>query len=282
LEKLTLKPFQVKVPSHYRLIYGPDWHEHEGGQSISQELLQRVMALVDYLLGHDMVTGNIRFNEGVRSRQRAHQMSTSWFLRQPHGTEPSKIPLENLRALPGGNDLDGNQWYDPHWDSLLQLSGLPPDSVKELRLIKERNLQDVWRLIQQRAYDINPQFALAAEGYSINDPHILPNVHPKVSNHVGGNAIDCTIPWKMGVEVVKYGTGGLEKPSPWGMYDSHPIAKFVIVDGGLHDVAANCLIEHFGLCRPVKDDPITHKGGETWHFQLADIRRPLSRTNYSR
>src|SRR5208283_403385 len=87
------KPFQVRP--HYQLIYGPDWHEHEDGRSINSELLQRMRLLVDYLFEHQMVTGNIRFNEGVRSPRRAHIMSTSWFLRQPEGQEPSKIPLGN-------------------------------------------------------------------------------------------------------------------------------------------------------------------------------------------
>lgn len=270
-----MKPFQVKARSHYRLIYGPDWHEHEDGQNINQELLQRVMALVHHLLYNDMVTENIRFNEGLRSRQRAHQMSTSWFLRQPHGTEPSKIPFEKLRALRDGKDLDGNQWYDPHWNTYLERGGLPPDSVADLHLNEASDLAFVWSLIKERALEINPQSALAAEGYPTNDPHILPNVHPTISNHVGGNAIDCSIRWKMGAVVKKYSTGSLEPPNPWGMYDMQ-FSKLVVVDGGLHDAAANCVIDCYGLCRPVKDDPQTHKGGETWHFQLAPSRRPLA------
>jgi hypothetical protein len=215
-----------------------------------------------------MVTGDILLNEGLRSRQRAHKMSTSWFLCQ----NPSKIPLANLRALPGGKDLDGNQWYDPHWENLLQLRGLPPDSAEGLRLLKQSHLDDLWAEIRKRAREIKPQDALAAEGYPLADGHILPNVHPTISNHVGGNAIDCHIPWKPGAVVIKYLNGSLEKPvrNPWLVDDTHPIGTFTVHEGGLHDDAANCAIEYFGLCRPVMS--------EIWHFQLAANRRPLSVT----
>ena len=69
-----MKPFQVKpvkVSPHFRITNGKEWHEQENGQSINPELFERVKALAHYLLSHDMVTGDIVFNEGVRSRQRA-------------------------------------------------------------------------------------------------------------------------------------------------------------------------------------------------------------------
>jgi len=271
------KPFQVRP--HYHLIYGPDWHEHEDGHSINSELLQRIKLLVDYLFEHQMVTGNIRFNEGVRSPRRAHIMSTSWFLRQSEGQEPSKIPLRNLRALPGGRDLDGNPWYDPKWDSLLVAFGLPPESPKDI-VFTDESLNVVWNLIRKRAEEIKPQNALAAEGYAFGDDHILPNVYPTISNHVGGNAIDCTIPWRRGAEVVKYAGNRLTPPNPWGLVDTHPVAKMYVTDGGtehgLNDPAANFVVAHFGLCRPVnRCNPKTCKGVEPWHFQLDPYRKPL-------
>ncbi len=277
------KPFQVR--SHYHLIYGPDWHEYEDSHNINPELLQRMRLLVDYLLEHDMVTGNIRFNEGLRSPKRAHRMSTSWFLRQPDGTKPSKIPLENLRTLPGGKDLDGNPWYDPKWDSQLVPFGLPPESPKDI-VYTDASLNIVWNLIRKRAEQIQPQNAIAAEGYAVGDRHILPNVHPTISNHVGGNAIDCTIPWRRGVEVLKYAGDSLTPPNPWGLTDTHPIARLSITDGGtehgLYDQAANFVIAHFGLCRPVnRYNPQTHKGVEPWHFQLSPTRKPLQQIHRS-
>jgi hypothetical protein len=245
----------------YRIIYGPTWHEHEDGQSVNWELLQRLRALTVDLIGDDLVTDNIRFNEGVRSRKRAHRMSTSWFLRQPDGPRPSKIPLENLRALPGGKDLDGNQWYDPSWNSLLEVwPPLPPDDPRDITFT-DKSAEKVWNLIRQRAYQIEPQNALAAEGYPVTDPRILPNVHPVVSNHVEGNAIDCTIRWKRGAQVWLHLPGG-------GLYTS---SSYIITDGGLNDAGANFAIEQYGLCRPV-----TGKHAEPWHFQLAKHRRPLS------
>ena len=78
-------------------------------------------------------------------------MSTSWFLRQPDGPRPSKIPLTNLQAPPGGKDLDGNKWYDKDWEKEMEMHGLPPDvlndrvnvaeSKKEVVRINESKLQ---------------------------------------------------------------------------------------------------------------------------------------------
>ena len=287
-EEPIKKPLHVRSP--YKLIYGPDWHNPEDGQSLNLELLQRMNLLVQYLLEHDMVTSNIRFNEGVRSRKRAHRMSTSWFLRQPDGPRPSKIPLKNLQALHGGKDLDGNKWYDKDWEKMLELHGLPPDALngrvnveeskKEVARINESNLRFLWEKIQKNAEAIEPQSAIAAEGYAVGDPHILPNVHPVISNHVGGNAIDCTIPWKPGVLVRKYANGDLEPPKGFGEYDMQFTSLFITnggTTGGLNDLAANFVVAHFGLCRPVnKVNPKTGKGAEPWHFQLAPDRRPLS------
>ena len=135
-----------------------------------------------------------------------------------------------LQALKDGQDKDGNLWYDKAWEE-----GLERDKSGHLTKAAQTAL---WKKIDQNARAFYDSNAVAAEGYKTTDERIKPNVHPKVSNHISGNAMDVSIPWK----------------------EKAKVGSLTISNGQNDDKAANHLVQKFGLSRPVQS--------EKWHFQL--------------
>ena len=136
------------------------------GVKLNEGLIKNFRELSNYLIANDLVNGNITLNEngGVRSPKTAHKWSTAWSIRN------DKVPLQNLKELSDGKDLDGNLWY---------VQGETMEDVKKRALT-------YWNGAQ------------AAEGYSQRDPRKKPNTFKGVSKHCSGEAIDATIPWKNG------------------------------------------------------------------------------------
>jgi peptidoglycan hydrolase-like protein with peptidoglycan-binding domain len=220
--------------SQFKIVRGANFKTADDGAHLDPELLRRVTEFAQYLIDHDYVTGDIVFTQGVRNRKTAHRWSTSWNIRK------GRVPLKNLQDLDDGKDLDGNQWYDAAWEE-----GLATDPNEHLT---KESLQKLWAKIKANAKQYYSSDAIAAEGYPTTDDHIKPNVHPVVSNHVGGNAMDVSIPWRSGAAV----------------------GTVAILEGQTTDQAANALIARFGLSRPVPS--------EKWHIQLAATQHLNSST----
>lgn len=220
---------KTRAPKMPRIVYGANFKTHDDGEFLDTDLLDAVTKFCQHLIDNDLVTGNIVFNQGVRARATAHRWSTSWNLRRR--LNKRAVLLKNLQELEDGKDLDGNQWYDPAWEE-----GLDKDSHG--RFTKE-SLKQLWDKIEENAKDLYSSNAIAAEGYALKDKRSKPNIHPVVSNHVGGHAMDVSIPWKIGALI------GDQR----------------ITSGETDDPAVQALVEEFGLSRPVPS--------ERWHFQLA-------------
>jgi hypothetical protein len=148
----------------FQIVNGPNFHQTLEGVTLNATLLANVTALSQHLIQNNLVTGNITFNQGVRSPAVAHRWSTAWSIRN------NLVPLVDLQALPEGRDLDGNLWYQPGWTM--------NDAIQ--------NATTIWN------------GAEAAGGYPLGDPRRAPNTHPGVSRHTTGNAMDVTIPWANG------------------------------------------------------------------------------------
>lgn len=207
-----------------KIVHGANYKEVDGSIGLNPELIRRVNALCNYLIENDALTGNIVFTQGVRAPATAHKWSTSWNIRK------GRVPLKNLQDLTDGKDEDGNKWYDKAWED-----GLARD--KSGALTKESTAK-LWVKIKENSKKYYSSDAVAAEGYKTSDSRIKPNVHPVTSNHITGNAMDVSIPWKAGVK----------------------LDGKTIIDGKNTDQAANHQVAKFALSRPVPT--------EMWHFQL--------------
>ncbi|MCZ7358032.1 MAG: DUF2341 domain-containing protein [Candidatus Methanoperedens sp.] len=159
----------------YRIVYDPEFFFELDGVQLSPTLYNHVKSLSDYLLINHLVSGNIKFGEGVRSPKKAHLWSTAWSILN------NRVPIENLRAHPV--DEDGNLWYKPEWKIF--------DLIDQYVLIRQNAIS---KYVGNEAAKGNE----AAEGYKIGDSHRAPNTYPGVSNHCSGNAMDVTIPWRSG------------------------------------------------------------------------------------
>jgi hypothetical protein len=222
----------AKPPKTFTIINGKDFITAADGVVLDKTLQEQVDKLLQFLIDNHLVTANIKRNEAVRSPKRAHKWSTAWNIRHRN------VPLANLQALTDGKDEDGNLWYDPEWEKDLPTG-------KDHKLNKEGR-EKLWvKIIANAKKHWNG--ALAAEGYALSDSRSKPNVHKKQSNHVFGNAMDISIPWKSGATFQIPGDASKK--------------TYTIIDGKQGDNAANRLIAHFKLSRPVKN--------EAWHFQLS-------------
>jgi hypothetical protein len=221
----TLKKLNGTTHKKFKIVHGGNFKATDDGKHLNPMLLQKVTALCQHLIDSDLVTANIVFTQGVRHPKTAHKWSTSWNIRK------GRVPLKDLQDLAGGKDRDGNRWYDTAWEE-----GLAKDAKGHL---PKEGLTKLWTKIKANALTYYDSNAIAAEGYATTDDHIKPNVHPVVSNHVGGNAMDVSIPWKAGAQV----------------------GDQAVIDGKTSDTVANSLVTQFGLSRPIAT--------EKWHFQLA-------------
>ncbi len=181
----------------------PDFLTEFNGVKLNATLFTRFMKMAAHLVGNNYVTQDITLNEGVRDPKLAHKWSTSWKLRHPKNETEKAQLLKNLRALPGGKDLDGNLWYKKSWETGLQ---------KVNGKFTAAALATLWNRIQKHALTLDNRSnknLIAAEGYAVSDKHILPNIHPTVSVHPAGKAIDATIAWRTGakVETLTIGSG---------------------------------------------------------------------------
>ncbi|MCB0594934.1 MAG: hypothetical protein H6557_34355 [Lewinellaceae bacterium] len=150
----------------YAIIEKSDFLRSIEGVTLSSELENRVRNLCEYLIDQNLVSENITFNEGARSKIKAHRWSTAYHIRQ------GEVPLSNLQALDEGMDLDGNLWYKEGWTW---------DQIVE-------NAENYWG------------GKLAHEGYKPGTAERLPNIDAvPVSNHcLEKSALDASIRWRNG------------------------------------------------------------------------------------
>lgn len=150
------------APPAFQIVHGSDFQETADGVTLDATLLANVNALCSYLIEQSLVTGNIIFNDGVRSPSRAHRWSTAYGIREGH------VPDANVQALENGQDSDGNVWYQTGWTHAQIVA----------------NAQAIWN------------GSKAAEGYPVGSAKRLPNTDwIQVSRHCTGNAMDVAIPW---------------------------------------------------------------------------------------
>ena len=110
-----------------------------------------------------------------RSRAKAHRWSTAYHILS------GAITIGDLRALRGGVDRDGNQWYKAEWDL-----GMPENASANLSSEISANAQSLGA----------KKLSFAAEGYGPTDARRIPNLNEvPVSKHIWGLAIDVNIDW---------------------------------------------------------------------------------------
>ena len=211
------------------------------GHTLNADLIKRIKLFHKFLVHKGLVIGSaVTASDGVRSAAEAHQWSTAYEIRQ------GRVPYSNLKALTDGKDLDQNQWYVAEEDDVTMevplsaeelASQTPGDNTQTTKTVIDEAA--TMEKVKTRAYTFWDG-AQAAEGYSSGDNRRKPN-HSRVnvSNHVYGNAIDITFPFKF----------------------------------NYFDPVIDALALIFGLFRAVKDA----SSAEHWHYERVGVM-PQSET----
>jgi len=153
--------------------------------AIAPDTMGRVMRVVQWAIGADMVNGDIVISDAARSRKRAHTYATAHNIQVGEGSTASNI-LARAKAVSGAEnvaDKDGNQWWLKDW-------GLDPNADEATAKAK----------IVERSKQIRTQSKPAAEGYRSSEfaDRRWPNDPGEgISKHCSGNAVDLNIPWKI-------------------------------------------------------------------------------------
>ena len=206
------------------------------GNKLDPELIRRLDVFYKFLLHKKLIFDQkVTVSDGVRSAAEAHRWSTAYMI------QVNAIKFDKIKALTDGKDLDGNLWYDKDKDNAYKDV---PLSDEELKKEEEKAKADpkYKKKTTKKVFDKAGTMANikvraskfwgtteAAEGYRRNDPRIAPN-HKGQSNHVKGNAVDVTFPFKF----------------------------------NYFDPVIDALALIFGLVRAVKDA----NSAEYWHYEL--------------
>ena len=162
------KPGQSKFKWHF----GSGFHPALDGVALDGSLMAKVHALMEWAIQNDMVRGDIVIGSGMRSPKDAHFMCVRYEI-AINGMK--NVKMEDLQALKGGKDADGNKWYEPGWT-------------------KDQVIEHAKSL-----YGKGSKGAVAAAGYNHGDPRRAPlaiGSGPGVSRHCSGHAVDVDIPWR--------------------------------------------------------------------------------------
>jgi hypothetical protein len=189
--------------------------------ALDPELKARFNRMVGAMRGKGMGFTTI---DDVRPVKTAHIISTAHSIH-----DKQVISMDALRALPNGEDEDGNVWFRPEWDNWHL--GVYPQEVEDNALALARNEGDY---LNKAGTGVN----CAYEGYLPSDTARLPNVpEVPISNHVTGNAVDLS-------------------DIDWG-----PL-------GGAWSPEAIAFVDNFELTRPYSPTATTYCIKEPWHFEL--------------
>lgn len=161
----TLPPGRTPGKSPYKWGFRGKFYPSVADVALDGGLMSKVHRLIDWAIYNDMVTGDIEFSWGVRSPRDAHKFNVAYEIRQG-----DHVTLEDLQALPNGEDAYGNKWYRPG-----------------------DTLESVQAWMVERGLGNNP----AASGYPRGDKR-RPAHKGKmgISDHCSGHAVDVHIPWR--------------------------------------------------------------------------------------
>ena len=239
----TPKEIEAKQKKRkYKLIKKKDFAYTLDGYSLNESLYSKMKKMTAFALDNDLVTGNIVFSSGLRSRKKAHRWSTAYQIRQ------GNVPLKKLAELPGGKDMDGNLWYRPG----------------QTMIAAKANALKIWK------------GALAAEGYTKDDKKREPNTFSGgVTKHATGRAIDATFRWNWskseGLKIEKEKKVNALKAAIEKKWAKKPKKKSKVLAAinkfirrGSYSEVASKTVEDHGLTRPV----LHAKGSpEDWHYE---------------
>ena len=207
------------------------------GNALNEDLIKRITLFHKFLVHKELVFGStVSASDGVRSAAEAHKWSTAYEIRQ------GNIPYSSLKALTDGKDVDQNQWYVASEDDVFKEVPLTPEELAAQTGSNDVTAQTTKTVIDEAATMENLKVraatfwagAQAAEGYSSSSAERKPNRSGvNISNHVSGNAMDITIPFKL------------------NYFDP-------VIDG---------LALIFGLFRAVKDA----SSAEHWHYERVGV-----------
>jgi len=162
------------------------------GTSVNGELIARMERMQQFAAWAGLVTSPTTRASGMRSPQKAHELSTAWMFNEGNATSSSGLNSEKNRSKLadnlvnyGGTDMDGNEWVSAaNVERVEQAQG--DDAAMEALLPD----------LRADAARVATQSAVAAEGYEDAD-HRRPNVKPGsyVSNHLKGLAVDVFHEW---------------------------------------------------------------------------------------
>ena len=205
----------------------------EGLKNVNAVLVERLCTMISGFM-RDGFIAEYKVNQGYREPSVAHTISTA------NRIWTDRIPLEHLRNLSNGRDIDGNIWYKSEWEDfylkMLSFVGMIGGSyVNNLQVELQAKLQ-----AQENAKNALPGYSitsLAFEGYEANDPRRAPNTNDvPVSQHVYGQAVDLGIDW----------------------------SKF----GGEWSGQAKEQVTKYNLDRPITPGRFPGYNPESWHVEL--------------
>ncbi|HUQ01957.1 MAG TPA: DUF4157 domain-containing protein [Kofleriaceae bacterium] len=172
-----LPPGRNPGTSPFKWGFGPGFLTSEDETVLDSSLWSKVQQLLSWAIQNDMVTSSITISSGCRGKPTAHRWCVAWEI-----VYNSNVTYDAVKALPGGKDADGTQWYQEGWTW--------EEVQANARAIGEADRGKPTNTAQNSK-------ARAAGGYEKGDPKRAPLGNGAgVSKHVYGNAIDVSIPWR--------------------------------------------------------------------------------------
>lgn len=161
----SLPPGRNPGKSEFKWSFRKNFYPSVADVALDGGLMTKIHRLIEWAIYNDMVTGDIEFSWGVRSPRDAHKFNVAYEIRQG-----DHVTLEDLQALPNGEDAYGNKWYRPG-----------------------DTLESVQAWMVERGLGNNP----AASGYPKGEKR-RPAHKGKmgISDHCSGHAVDVHIPWR--------------------------------------------------------------------------------------